>query len=29
MRNRAETTGLTVERALGGRLWHFTRLQPA
>jgi ubiquinone/menaquinone biosynthesis C-methylase UbiE len=25
---RAEAAGLTVERSLGGRLWHFTRLQP-
>jgi len=25
---RARATGLTVEAKLGGRLWHFTRLQP-
>ena len=28
LRNRASTSGLRVERTLGGRLWHFTRLQP-
>jgi ubiquinone/menaquinone biosynthesis C-methylase UbiE len=27
--NRASACGLRVERKLGGRLWHFTRLQPA
>jgi ubiquinone/menaquinone biosynthesis C-methylase UbiE len=27
LRRRAEATGLTVDRKLGGRLWHFTRLQ--
>jgi ubiquinone/menaquinone biosynthesis C-methylase UbiE len=26
---RAAAEGLTVERKLGGRLWHFTRLRPA
>jgi ubiquinone/menaquinone biosynthesis C-methylase UbiE len=28
LRRRAEAAGLRVERKLGGRLWHFTRLQP-
>jgi ubiquinone/menaquinone biosynthesis C-methylase UbiE len=28
LRDRAEAAGLTVDRKLGGRLWHFTRLQP-
>ena len=28
LRRRAEGAGLRVERKLGGRLWHFTRLQP-
>ena len=27
LRTRAAASGLRVERALGGRLWHFTRLQ--
>ena len=27
LRSRAEASGLTVERVLGGRLWHFTRLR--
>jgi ubiquinone/menaquinone biosynthesis C-methylase UbiE len=27
LRDRAETAGLEVERKLGGRLWHFTRLR--
>jgi len=27
--NRAAASGLRVERKLGGKLWHFTRLQPA
>jgi ubiquinone/menaquinone biosynthesis C-methylase UbiE len=27
LRDRAETAGLEVERVLGGRLWHFTRLR--
>ena len=27
LRDRADAGGLTVERKLGGRLWHFTRLQ--
>lgn len=27
LRDRAEAAGLEVERKLGGRLWHFTRLQ--
>ena len=29
LRERASAAGLRVERALGGRLWHFTRLAPA
>ena len=29
LRERAATAGLRVERMLGGRLWHFTRLAPA
>jgi ubiquinone/menaquinone biosynthesis C-methylase UbiE len=29
LRDRAAEAGLSVERTLGGRLWHFTRLQPA
>jgi ubiquinone/menaquinone biosynthesis C-methylase UbiE len=29
LRSRATASGLRVERKLGGRLWHFTRLQPA
>jgi ubiquinone/menaquinone biosynthesis C-methylase UbiE len=29
LRRRAEAAGLRLERKLGGRLWHFTRLQPA
>jgi ubiquinone/menaquinone biosynthesis C-methylase UbiE len=29
LRSRAAAAGLQVERKLGGRLWHFTRLQPA
>jgi ubiquinone/menaquinone biosynthesis C-methylase UbiE len=28
LRDRAAAAGLTVERRLGGRLWHFTRLKP-
>jgi ubiquinone/menaquinone biosynthesis C-methylase UbiE len=28
LREQASAAGLTVERKLGGRLWHFTRLQP-
>lgn len=28
LRDRASGAGLTVERKLGGPLWHFTRLQP-
>jgi hypothetical protein len=28
LRDRAATAGLRVERKLGGRLWHFTRLTP-
>ena len=28
LQDRASAAGLTVERKLGGRLWHFTRLQP-
>jgi ubiquinone/menaquinone biosynthesis C-methylase UbiE len=27
LRDRAETAGLEVDRKLGGRLWHFTRLR--
>jgi ubiquinone/menaquinone biosynthesis C-methylase UbiE len=27
LRDRAEAAGLEVERRLGGRLWHFTRLR--
>ena len=29
LRDRAEAVGLGVERKLGGRLWHFTRLRPS
>jgi ubiquinone/menaquinone biosynthesis C-methylase UbiE len=29
LRNRAAASGLRVDSKLGGRLWHFTRLQPA
>jgi ubiquinone/menaquinone biosynthesis C-methylase UbiE len=29
LRDRASAAGLTVERKLGGPLWHYTRLQPA
>jgi ubiquinone/menaquinone biosynthesis C-methylase UbiE len=29
LRERAAAAGLQVERVLGGRLWHFTRLAPA
>jgi ubiquinone/menaquinone biosynthesis C-methylase UbiE len=29
LRDRAAAAGLSVERKLGGRLWHFTRLSPA
>lgn len=29
LRERATAAGLTVERKLGGALWHFTRLAPA
>jgi ubiquinone/menaquinone biosynthesis C-methylase UbiE len=29
LRTRAAASGLRVERTLGGRLWHFTRLTPA
>ena len=29
LRTRAGASGLRVERTLGGRLWHFTRLVPA
>lgn len=29
LRSRATASGLRVEDALGGRLWHFTRLKPA
>lgn len=29
LRTRAEASGLRVDKALGGRLWHFTRLRPA
>jgi ubiquinone/menaquinone biosynthesis C-methylase UbiE len=29
LRDRATASGLQVERKLGGRLWHFTRLRPA
>jgi (p)ppGpp synthase/HD superfamily hydrolase len=29
VRERAAAAGLRVERVLGGRLWHFTRLAPA
>jgi ubiquinone/menaquinone biosynthesis C-methylase UbiE len=29
LRERAAAAGLEVERKLGGRLWHFTRLRPA
>jgi ubiquinone/menaquinone biosynthesis C-methylase UbiE len=29
LRERAAAAGLEVERVLGGRLWHFTRLRPA
>ena len=28
LRERAEAAGLSVQRSLGGRLWHFTRLTP-
>jgi ubiquinone/menaquinone biosynthesis C-methylase UbiE len=28
LRTRAEASGLRVDKALGGRLWHFTRLRP-
>jgi ubiquinone/menaquinone biosynthesis C-methylase UbiE len=28
LRDRASAAGLTVQRKLGGPLWHFTRLQP-
>jgi ubiquinone/menaquinone biosynthesis C-methylase UbiE len=28
LRRRAEASGLRVDKALGGRLWHFTRLRP-
>jgi ubiquinone/menaquinone biosynthesis C-methylase UbiE len=28
LRERAEAAGFSVKRTLGGRLWHFTRLQP-
>jgi ubiquinone/menaquinone biosynthesis C-methylase UbiE len=29
LQRRATASGLSVERQLGGRLWHFTRLRPA
>jgi ubiquinone/menaquinone biosynthesis C-methylase UbiE len=29
LRTRAEASGLRVDRVLGGKLWHFTRLRPA
>jgi ubiquinone/menaquinone biosynthesis C-methylase UbiE len=29
LRTRADASGLRVDGALGGRLWHFTRLRPA
>jgi ubiquinone/menaquinone biosynthesis C-methylase UbiE len=29
LRDRATASGLQVDRKLGGRLWHFTRLRPA
>jgi ubiquinone/menaquinone biosynthesis C-methylase UbiE len=29
LRDRAAQAGLAVERKLGGKLWHFTRLRPA
>jgi hypothetical protein len=29
VQTRAGASGLGVDKALGGKLWHFTRLRPA